>query len=98
MYQSLETISEKIKKLLNSNPRRSLSGIFKRLRKEQKISLIGNYPLLSFILRTAHLNLPQLHWSQNQMVSAIRVTGFYKEEGRKNIYIPKEWRKYLFNN
>ncbi|MBD3362878.1 hypothetical protein GF362_04105 [Candidatus Dojkabacteria bacterium] len=93
--QSLNSIVPILEKLLSSNPNRSLSGIFKSLRKQPRIDLIGDYPLLSFIIRYGHSRTPQYLWNRNQVLRAVRISEFYKDEGRKQAYVSKEWNKFL---
>lgn len=93
IYQSPKSVISTLECLLSSNPNRSLSGVFKALRREQRINLIGDYPLLSFIIHYGYSRTPRYKWSRFQMLYAIRISGFYKDEGRKQAYIPKEWEK-----
>lgn len=96
--QSLETIKSNLDRLLSSNPRRSLSGVFKALRKDSRVSLIGDYLLLAFILNYGYFRSPQYKWTRSQVLYAVRISGFYKDEGRKQAYIPDEWRIYIKEN
>lgn len=94
-FNNLQVITQKLDKLVSSNSNRSLSGIFKALRKDQRIRLIGDYPILSFILRFCYYRAPQIVWNRQQILRAINTSGFYLEEGRKHAYIPREWEKYV---
>ncbi len=93
--QCLESIDNNILKLAKHLSSRSLSGIYKSNRKRTSISMIGNYPLLNYILHFLNNHYPKHHWSKSQMLRAIHIAGFYKDEGLKHAYIPSEWKKYL---
>jgi hypothetical protein len=94
-FQNINSIDPKLDSLLSSNPNRSLSGIFKALRKEKRINLLGNYPLLSYIISYGYSRSPQYVWNRNQILRAVRISGFYKEEEKRHAYIPKEWERYI---
>ena len=49
-YQSLEATESKIIKMYSKNPNRSISGTFRSLRKQQRTSLFGDYPILITII------------------------------------------------
>ena len=93
--QSLDSLIPNLERCLKSNPNRSLSGVFKALRKDERISLIGYYPLLSFIIHYGHSRSPQYHWTRSQIMRAVKVSGFYRDEERKQAYFPKEWSEYV---
>lgn len=94
-FQSLSSIKDKLEYLFKTNPNRSLSGTFKALRREQRIDLISDCILIGFILRYGYSRTPKYVWNRNQVLRAIRISGFYKDEGRKHAYVPKEWEKYI---
>ncbi len=93
--QSLESAMPKLEYLLSSNPNRSLSGVFKALRKLSSINLIGDYLLLYFIIKYGFYRSPQFVWNRSQVLRAVRVSGFYLDEGRKQAYIPTEWEEFI---
>ena len=98
--QNLTTIEPKLLKLLeykskNGKFTRSLSGMFKSLRSYKGVNLIGDYPLLSFILMKTKEKYPKHKWTNKQIITALTPCKFWKEEGRKQKYIPKDWRKYI---
>lgn len=51
--QGLDFFEEKVKRLLIRNKNRSVSALFRQLRSNSKLSLIGDYPILSFIFDLA---------------------------------------------
>ncbi len=77
--------------------KKSLSGIYKHLRKKASISNVGDYPLLSYILRTLHKHSPMHQWNKYQLLRVIHESKFYKDEGLKHAYIPQEWKIYVKN-
>lgn len=93
--QTLDIAVPKLERLLDTNSNRSLSGVFKALRRIKSINLIGDYLLLHFILKYAFHRSPQIVWNRSQVLRAVRVSGFYFDEGRKQAYIPKEWEEYI---
>jgi hypothetical protein len=94
--QSQEFVLIKLYGLLSTNQNRSLSGVFKALRKDARISAIADYPVLSFILRTAHSRAPQYNWTKPQIMHAIRISGFCLESGEhKKSFLPSEWNQYV---
>lgn len=99
LIQDLKSIKPKIDKLLEYETKkgglRSLSGMFKSLRKLPEIDSVGDYPFLNFLLRNVALNFPGRIWSRNQVYVALKFCRFWEEEGRKQAYIPKEWEKYI---
>lgn len=96
--QTLESAMPKLEKLLSSNSNRSLSGVFKALRKLSSINLVSDYLLLYFILKYGYYRTPQFVWKRSQVLRAVKVAGFYLDEGRKQAYIPKEWEQFLKND
>jgi len=93
--QSLESIKNNLEWLMSTNSNRSLSGIFKSLRKQRRIDLIGDYPLLSCILDYGYSRSPKYVWNRNKILRAVRISKFYQDEGRKHAYIPDEWERYI---
>lgn len=71
--QSLETIVPNLEKLLE-NPRRSFSGVFKAIRRELRISAIGDYPLAAFILDFAANR--NYRWTKEQVAHGAKFTDF----------------------
>lgn len=53
MIQSLDGVIKKTKQLFNENPNRSLSAAYREFRNDPKISLIGDYPIMSCMVRSA---------------------------------------------
>lgn len=103
--QSLESIDKKLYRLLRYKRNikdikiaSSLSGIFKALRKDSRISNIGDYPILSYTLRKCSEKFPGHKWSKAQMYRAFKFCRFWEEEGKKEAYIPKEWNLYVKND
>jgi len=96
MYlQQITSITSTLNSLWRTNPNRSLSGLFKYFRKQQKLNLIGDYPILAFIISYSYCMNPSRQWNRSQVLRAVRCSGFYREEGKKDAYIPVEWKKYL---
>ncbi|MBN2100642.1 hypothetical protein JW710_02005 [Candidatus Dojkabacteria bacterium] len=94
-YQTATSLQDVLERLLSSNPNRSFSGVFKALRKEKRISLIGDYALLYFILHYGYHRTPRYTWNRNQVMRGIRISGFYKDIPRKTAYIPPEWKEFI---
>lgn len=92
--EDLESAMPKLEQLLSTNPNRSLSGVFKDLRKLKSINL-NDYMLLYFIIKYGYYRSPQFVWKRSQVLRAVKVSGFYLDEGRKEAHIPKEWEQYL---
>lgn len=92
--QTLDSIAPQLDKLLN-NKNRSLSGIFKALRREKKIDCIADYLLLNFVLSRAILRYKTPLWERNKILRAIRFTSLAEDEGKKYIPLPQEWEKYV---
>jgi len=100
--QILESVRPVLYRLLRTSEAggivtRSLSGLFKALRREQRISLIGDYPIISWLLRETRKKFPSHKWSKAQMYHALNFCRFWEEEGRKKKYIPHEWLRYVKN-
>jgi len=56
--QSLDNAQEKVLKHFKKHPTASISAMFKNLRKDDRISLIGDYPIISVIVTSMYaLNL-----------------------------------------
>lgn len=53
-YQDLERAKSISIKQFNKNPNASISALFRRLRKDKRFSLMGDYPIISTVLRTRH--------------------------------------------
>lgn len=93
--QGLESINNELERLLRSNDNRSLSGIFKAIRRRPAVSEVGDYILLKYIIQYAYSRTPQTQWNRRQMLRAVRASGFYKDEDRKQAYIPDDIAIYL---
>ena len=52
IYQDTSIVTLKIIKRFTKNPRTSLSGMFRSLRKDDRFFYIGDYPLLANIVET----------------------------------------------
>lgn len=70
-YHDTEFIDETVKNLFTKNPNRSVSAAFRKLRRFSKLSLIGDYSLLSRIIRIAHatgaiVNRENIRYAFNQ--------------------------------
>lgn len=88
-------VSEYLRKHSGYLNNKSLSGMYKNLRKRESISYIGDYPLLSFVLRKLCTFSPKHRWSKGQLLRVIHESKFFKDEGLKHAYIPQEWKIYL---
>jgi len=93
-FQSLDSIEDGLKTRITSNPRRSLSGLFKWVRRQDKVSLIGDYVILKHILSRWNSIYPKSSWSRNQLLLAVSFTDFGKVD-TKNNKIPEELEKYI---
>ncbi|HZE86974.1 MAG TPA: hypothetical protein VE090_02085 [Methylomirabilota bacterium] len=51
-YQDLEATKGKVIKMYSKNPRRSIAATFRVLRLQQSISYVGDFPILSVIVKT----------------------------------------------
>ena len=49
-YQDLGATKQKIIKMYTKNPNRSISSTFRTLRTQQRISFIGDYPIITAII------------------------------------------------
>lgn len=49
-YQDLGATKQKIIKIYTKNPNRSISSTFRTLRTQQRISFIGDYPIITAII------------------------------------------------
>lgn len=92
--QNLNSIETDIEKLMTSRPTRSLSGIFKAIRRLRKISLAGDYLLLNKILSYGFLREKKYLWNRKQIMRAIRISSLAEDEGRNWMPLPIEWEKY----
>lgn len=93
--QDLNTVRTSLDSLLSTNLNRSFSGVFKHIRRLKRIDMIGDYPVMTFILTEGSNRYPPKKWSRTQVLRAIRYSKFFLDEDRKSAYIPKEWEKYL---
>lgn len=80
-FQSLSWAEPRIKKIFENNHKRgeampSLSRIFKHLRKHPRFTLFGDYPLLSFAIKTM-VNLGA-RIDRNKILRALRYSKDYK--------------------
>jgi hypothetical protein len=74
-YNNLEYIDHFVISLMEENPRRSLSALFRNMRK--KVPLIGDYPILKHIVRICKQN--GYSWTRNQVRLACQSSEEYKE-------------------
>lgn len=88
--ESIIVLKPRLEYLLKTNSNRSLSSIFKTLRKDERISHIADYPLISYILVYGASRDKTYHWRCSQLRRAMR----YSKE-LKGKHIPEEWKKYL---
>lgn len=51
-YQDLVATKGKVIKMYSKNPRRSIAATFRALRLQQSISYVGDFPILSLIVKT----------------------------------------------
>jgi len=100
--QNLSSIDLKLDRILrykknkpNIRIETSLSGIFKALRRDHRISYFGDYPLLNYILRNCHYKFPGHKWSKAQMYQALKFCRFWEEEGKSEATIPEVWKQYI---
>lgn len=93
--QDLEVIDKKLSYLMMTSPNHSLSGVFKALRKDKRISLIGDYPLLSHIIIHGYNRTPKYQWTRKQVFYAMKQTDILKELELKHAYMPTEWKWFL---
>ena len=53
-YQDLSLAKKQFLKMYMKNPNRSISATFRSLREKQYISFIGDYPILSCLIKTVY--------------------------------------------
>lgn len=82
-WQTLKTAEGDLNKL-NENPRRSLSGLFKAIRRLKKIDAIGDYPVFRYIVYNTGRK-----WTRRQMVYGLKCTDFYKWG------VPREFSRFV---
>ena len=92
--QSLDDVDQKLVILLN-NRNRSCSGVYKALRRDGKISMVGDYPLLSFVIRRAFEITNTPLWNRLQVSRAVSYTDIKQELGQEQFNIPIEWEQYI---
>lgn len=95
IIQDLHSVTDSITNLVCDGKTHSLSAIYKKIRNSSKVSYIGNYCLLSFILSCAFVF--DKSWSRSQILRAIHCADFYVDEDRQQAYIPHQWLKYVKN-
>lgn len=96
---SLEPAEEIIKKLYWKNPRRSISGTLKFIRKQQRFSMFGDYPILCKILQNLKgidVSSWQLNYAFSKSEEFQYLTAKEKKEVRQqlfqNLYVAKNKR------
>jgi len=89
-FHNLKTVIPKLERLLKTNPNRSLSFVFRTLRKDERISNIAEYPLMGFILAYGHSRAQKYQWSISQLGYAQR-----QIKELRGMRTPEEWKQYL---
>lgn len=89
--QSLNEIVTQLEMSLFSNPSRSLSGVFKAMRRLDKIDQIGDFPLFWFILNYGADRTPCYNWNEFQVRHALKLTDFYTNR----MAMPQEFKVFI---
>ena len=93
--QSLDSLKSLLNKWLNVEGVKSLSTIYRRSRALPQLDMIGSYPILSYILFELSQDYPDFKISRGSLMRTIKVSGFFRDEGKAQAYVPTEFERYI---
>ena len=83
-YQDLASEEKTIENHLKAGAKRgyvsSMSALFRKLRRTRRISFVGDWPILSFIIHTAKKQ--NISFTLSQIKGALRYSKEYKDLGK----------------